>query len=174
LAVARRLVELHGGKISAHSAGRNLGSEFVVTLPLSAARVQAARINGNGVQPYRRRILIADDNADAAAAMAEILGVIGHEVRTAVDGLEAIEVAERFRPDLILLDIGMPRLDGYEACRRIRQRAWGRNVPIYAITGWGQPSDRRRTREAGFNAHLVKPVSIEAINGLIAQTCGRE
>ena len=168
LAVARRLIELHGGTITATSPGRNRGSEFVVTLPLSDARPEAPRASGDGVQPQRRRILIADDNADAASAMAAVLGVIGHDVRTAVDGLEAIEVAERFRPDLILLDIGMPRVDGYEACRRIRQRTWGRHVPIYAVTGWGQASDRRRTREAGFTAHLVKPVSIDAITALIA------
>lgn len=168
LAVARRLIELHGGTITAASPGRNRGSEFIVTLPLSGTRPKARRPSGNGAQLPRRRILVADDNADAASAMAEILGVIGHDVRTAVDGLEAIEVAERFRPDLILLDIGMPRVDGYEACRRIRQRAWGRHVPIYAVTGWGQPSDRRRTREAGFTAHLVKPVSIDAIKALIA------
>jgi len=168
LAVARRLIELHGGTITASSPGRNRGSEFVVTLPLSSTRPRPRRVDGNGTQPHPRRILVADDNADAASAMAEILGVIGHDVRTAVDGLEAIEVAERFRPDLILLDIGMPRVDGYEACRRIRQRAWGRHVPIYAVTGWGQASDRRRTREAGFTAHLVKPVSIDAINELIA------
>ena len=173
LAVSRRLIELHGGTITAASPGRNRGSEFVVRLPLSAARTDSPQANGSGARTGAYKILVADDNVDAAAAMAEILGVIGHDVRTAVDGLEAIEVAERFRPDLILLDIGMPRVDGYEACRRIRQRAWGRDVPIYAVTGWGQPSDRRRTREAGFNAHLVKPVSIEAINGLSAQT-GRE
>ncbi|HEX6992669.1 MAG TPA: ATP-binding protein [Gammaproteobacteria bacterium] len=168
LAVARRLIELHGGTITAASPGRNRGSEFVVTLPLSGTRPAQRRTHGNGIQPHPRRILVADDNADAATAMAEILAVIGHDVRTAVDGLEAIEVAERFRPDLILLDIGMPRIDGYEACRRIRARAWARHVPIYAVTGWGQPSDRRRTREAGFTAHLVKPVSIDAINALLA------
>ena len=170
LAVARRLIELHGGAITAASPGRDRGSEFVVTLPLSVARPEASRTNGRAEHAHSRKILVADDNSDAATAMAEILGVIGHDVRTAVDGLEAIEVAERFRPDLILLDIGMPRVDGYEACRRIRQRAWGRDVPIYAVTGWGQASDRRKTREAGFNAHLVKPVSIDAINELIART----
>ena len=169
LAVARRLIEMHGGEITVESGGRNRGSEFAIRLPLARAPAKTALADEHGTEPRRRRILIADDNADAAEAMAEILGVIGHEVRTARDGLEAIEIAERFRPDLILLDIGMPRIDGNEACRRIRRRAWARDVPIYAVTGWGQPSDRRKTREAGFNAHLVKPVSIDALNELIAR-----
>jgi signal transduction histidine kinase/ActR/RegA family two-component response regulator len=174
LAVARRLVELHGGTIRVTSAGPNQGSEFLLTFPVIAADGSVEHASGRESPASGRRILVADDNADAAAAMAEILGVIGHDVRTAEDGLQAIEIAECFRPDLILLDIGMPRLDGYETCKRLRQRAWGRDIPIYAVTGWGQPSDRRRTREAGFNAHLVKPVSIEAIKELIARSDHRQ
>jgi len=168
LAVAKRLVELHGGAIDAHSEGRGKGSEFIVTLPLLGARRVRPPSKANG-HDKARRILVADDNADAATAMAEVLGAVGHDVRTARDGLQAIEIAEHFRPDLILLDIGMPRLDGFETCRRIRQSPWGRNVAIYAVTGWGQASDRKRTREAGFNAHLVKPVSISTIQELIAR-----
>ncbi len=167
LTVARTLIEMHGGAIDIQSAGRHRGSECVITLPMSAARIDAPPSHPHRVHRDRRKILVADDNVDAAAALAEILGVMGHEVRTAKDGLEALQVAESFRPELLLLDIGMPRLDGYEVCRRIRLRDWGRDVPVYAITGWGQASDRRKTREAGFDAHLVKPVSIEAINALI-------
>jgi len=170
LTIARTLVELHGGTITARSAGRGRGSEFLVSLPLlRLGSRSAAGGTPSLASAAARRILVADDNTDAAVAMAEILGMIGHDVRTAEDGVEAVELAESFRPDLILLDIGMPRADGYEACRRIRQRAWGRHVAIYAVTGWGQASDRRRTREAGFNAHLVKPVSIAAIQELIAR-----
>lgn len=168
LTVTKRLVELHGGTIEARSAGRGKGSEFIARLPLLATQgAMAAPAKINGHDKHARRILVADDNTDAATAMAQVLGAIGHEVRTAEDGLEALEIAEHFRPELILLDIGMPRLDGFETCRRIRQRPWGRDVSIYAVTGWGQASDRRRTREAGFNAHLVKPVSIGAIEELI-------
>jgi len=169
LALAKRLVELHGGAIEAHSEGRGKGSEFVVTLPLLRSHRAANRSEING-HDRARRILVADDNTDAATAMAEVLGAVGHDVRTARDGLQALEIAERFRPDLILLDIGMPRLDGYETCKRIRRSPWGRNVAIYAVTGWGQASDRKRTREAGFNAHLVKPVSISTIQELIARS----
>ena len=167
LTVARTMIEMHGGAIDVASPGRNRGSEFVIALPMRAELVEPPSTNIYRAGNARRKILVADDNVDAAAAMAEILGVMGHDVRTAKDGLEALEVAEHFRPDVILLDIGMPHLDGYEVCRRIRQRAWGRKLPVYAVTGWGQASDRQRTREAGFDAHLVKPVSIEAINALI-------
>jgi len=170
LAVAKRLVELHGGTIEAHSDGRGKGTELVVTLPLVAAHRADYPAHANGHYKLGRRILVADDNTDAARAMAEVLGAVGHEVRTASDGLNAIEIAERFRPDLILLDIGMPRLDGYETCRRLRQSPWGKDIAIYAVTGWGQASDRKRTREAGFDAHLVKPVSIAAIQELITRS----
>ncbi|HEX7082330.1 MAG TPA: response regulator [Gammaproteobacteria bacterium] len=170
LTIARRVAELHRGTLTVKSAGKGRGSEFVLTLPRldadasTSSRDTAAR----GSHAPRRRILVADDNRDAAAAMAEVLAINGHEVRTAADGLEATEVAESFRPDCILLDIGMPGVDGYEACRRIRRRPWARDIAIFAVTGWGQPSDRRRTREAGFNAHLVKPVSFAAIQELLA------
>lgn len=120
------------------------------------------------------RLLIVDDSRMVRASIIKQIRD-RFDCREECDGEAAWEaLVVDSTVQVLITDIGMPRLDGYEACRRIRQRAWGRNVPIYAITGWGQPSDRRRTREAGFNAHLVKPVSIEAINGLIAQTCGRE
>src|SRR5690606_25278678 len=142
--------------------------ELVVTLPLLGAHRATDVAAAHNHDKRARRILVADHNTDAATAMAEVLGAGGHGARTAVDGLHAIAIAERFRPDLLLLDLGMPKLDGYETCRRIRKSPWGKGVAIYAVTGWGQASDRKRTREAGFNAHLVKPVSLAAIQELIA------
>ena len=114
-----------------------------------------------------RRILVADDNADSAASMALLLEILGNEVRTACDGLEAVEVATAFRPDVILMDIGMPRLDGYDACRRIREQPWGQAVVLIALTGWGQDEDVRKSRDAGFNHHLVKPVEPAMLEKLL-------
>ncbi len=118
--------------------------------------------------PVRRRILVADDNVDSASSMAMMLEFMGNEVRTAHDGAEAVEAAAAFRPDVILLDIGMPRMNGYDACRSIREQPWGRGIAIAALTGWGQEEDKRQSREAGFDHHLVKPVEPAALEKLLA------
>ncbi len=119
--------------------------------------------------PVRARILVADDNRDAAQSLAFMLEIEGHDVRTAHDGVEAVELAEAFRPQLALLDIGMPRQDGYAAARELRGKAWGGSVCLVALTGWGQEEDRLRAQEAGFDRHLVKPVDPKILNALIAQ-----
>jgi PAS domain S-box-containing protein len=172
LTLVRRLVELHGGRVEAHSAGPGLGSEFVIRLPVARAAIQGAACNADVEAPVRsivaRRILVVDDNTDAADSLAIMLRILGHEARTAHDGLEAVATAADFRPDMIFLDIGMPRLNGYDACRRIREHAWGRNPFIVALTGWGQEEDKRRSEEAGFDSHLVKPVAPAALNELLA------
>ena len=116
----------------------------------------------------RRRILVVDDNSDAAESLALLLQIDGHEVRTAFDGVEALDLAAGFVPEVMLLDIGMPRLDGYEVARRLRKEPWGRNLSLIALTGWGQEQDRRRTAEAGFNAHLIKPVGEAELRRAIA------
>jgi CheY-like chemotaxis protein len=116
-----------------------------------------------------RRILVADDNVDALESLATLLEINGHEVHTASDGMLAIEVAAKCRPEVALLDIGMPRMDGYEVARRIRAEAWGKNTVLVALTGWGQDEDRRRTREAGFDSHLVKPLDLEVLSEFLAQ-----
>ena len=113
---------------------------------------------------------MVDDNRDGATSLAEMLTVMGNETQTAFDGLEAVAVAEAFRPDVILMDIGMPKLNGYDACRRIREQPWGRDVVIVAQTGWGQDDDRRKSEAAGFNFHLVKPVDPSALEELLART----
>ena len=118
-------------------------------------------------QSIGRKILIADDNSDAAVSLSMLLQMMGHETRIAHDGLEAVEIAEHFHPEVVLLDLGMPKLDGYEAVRRMAARPWARSSLLVAITGWGQEADRQRTRQAGFHRHLVKPVDLDALGQLI-------
>jgi CheY-like chemotaxis protein len=115
-----------------------------------------------------RRVLIVDDNADGAESLSMLLQISGHETYKAYDGVEAIDAAERLRPDVVLLDIGLPRLNGYEACRRIRNTTWGKDLVLVALTGWGQEEDRSESRDAGFDAHMVKPVDFDALLKLLA------
>jgi CheY-like chemotaxis protein len=120
------------------------------------------------------RVLVVDDHPEVRESLAMLLELQGHEVATARDGLEAVEVAEQLRPDLVLLDLGMPRLDGYGACRRLREQAWGKDLKIVALTGWGQDGDRRQTKEAGFDHHLVKPVAPAALLEVVAKAWAHE
>jgi CheY-like chemotaxis protein len=162
---------MHGGTVEAHSEGEGRGSEFVVRLPLAAAgepRPPAQETEAAALSPDRRRILVVDDNADSADSLGQLLTLLGHEVRTAYDGETGVAVATAFRPDVVLMDIGMPRLNGYDAARRIREEPWGGRVVLVALTGWGQDEDRRRSQEAGFDRHLVKPVEPEAVEALLA------
>jgi len=163
LALVRALVELHGGEIAAASEGIDRGSEFTVRLPLFAAGDRpkdAEQANGKTVPvaQVRRNILIADDNQDALESLALMLRLEGHEVHCASDGEEALALAGLRKPEIVVLDVGMPKLDGCEVARRIRAESWGRGAVLVALTGWGQEIDRRRSREAGFDMHLVKPV----------------
>ncbi len=165
LSLVKRLVEMHGGSVEARSAGLGKGSEFVVRLPVAAAEAPAAAPGEAppGGPAVRRRILVADDNVDAAESLAMLLTLQGNEVRTAHDGARALAAAAEFRPQVVLLDIGMPKLNGYEVCRRIRALPWGKEPYVVALTGWGQDDDKRRSQEAGFDRHLVKPVDPEAL-----------
>jgi len=174
LTLVKRLVELHSGSIEARSAGVRAGSEFVVRLPLALDHtvVEAKKDRVMGQAAARPlRILVVDDNRDNAICLRMMLDLAGHETRTSYDGLEALEAAEAFRPQVILLDIGMPKLNGYEVCSRIRNEAWGAGMVLIAQTGWGQDEDRRRTQAAGFDHHLVKPVKQEALMEILAE-CG--
>ena len=160
LTLVKRLTEAHGGAIEARSAGIGQGSEFVVRLPLVAERsktTDAAPTDEASLPAHR--ILIVDDNRDAASSLATLLQITGHETFTSHDGLGAIEAAQKHRPDFVLLDIGLPTLNGYEVCRRIRGQPWGKQMSLIALTGWGQIEDRRKSRDAGFDGHLVKPVN---------------
>jgi PAS domain S-box-containing protein len=172
LTLVRNLVELHGGRVEAHSKGPGRGSEFVVRLPaagrpLPAGSPEGARATGDG--PTRgRRILLVEDNRDVADSLALLLGVKGHEVRTAYDGLEALDAARAFRPDAVLLDIGLPNLDGLEVARRLRQEPGLAGALLVALSGYGTEEDHRRSRESGCDAHLVKPVDPEVLLGVLA------
>jgi signal transduction histidine kinase len=175
LALARHVVEIHGGRIEAHSAGAGHGSEFIVHLPAGGPRTQAAaRADADTSEkpPSPCRILVVDDFPDAAEAQAALLRAGGNEVWTAYDGVEAVDATERLRPDVVLLDIGLPRLDGLAAARRIRERPWGKQVVLIAQTGWGQAEDRRSTAAAGFDGHLTKPVLHSDLVRLLSELRG--
>ena len=169
LTLAKRLVEMHDGTISAHSEGPGAGSEFVVRLPILIGTPKAETPKPTAEQTAPpRRILVVDDYTDAASSLALLLKITGNETHIANDGLEAVEAAEKFRPDVVLLDIGLPKLNGYDACRRIREQPWGQNMVIVALTGWGQEEDRRRSKDAGFDGHLIKPVDYAALMKVLA------
>jgi CheY-like chemotaxis protein len=169
LSIVKRLVEMHGGSVSVRSDGPGAGSEFVVRLPVVLSVVPPQDgVDDAPRSSARRRVLVVDDNVDAATSLAMMLDLMGCETRTAHDGMEALEVGAGFRPDLILLDIGMPRMNGYDTARRMREEAWGRRVVLVALTGWGQDEDRRRSREAGFDAHMTKPIEPATLDKLLA------
>jgi PAS domain S-box-containing protein len=171
LTLVRRLVELHGGTINAQSEGPGTGAEFTVRLPLatpSPPTRRTASVSGTTSQP--RRILVVDDNQDSALTLSKLLQVKGHVVQRAKDGMEAIEAVARFQPQVILMDVGMPNLNGYDATRRIRQVPGGDAILIVALTGWGQAEDIQRSTEAGCSAHMVKPVEWAALERLLANS----
>jgi len=172
LTLVRRLVGMHGGSVVASSAGLGQGSEFVVTLPVTQdAVVAATRGAPSAAAPAeRRRMLVVDDNGDSAESLALLLSLAGHETHVAHTGPEALDRADALRPDAVLLDLGLPGLSGYEVCRRLRAAAWAREIPIFAITGWGQADDRQRSKEAGFDAHLVKPVVFGELTALLDES----
>jgi PAS domain S-box-containing protein len=176
LALVKGLVEMHGGTVAAHSAGVGQGSQFVVRLPLAQGEPQEQDQPPRAVSPPppQKRILVVDDNRDAAASLSMMLALLGHDTRTAHDGLEALDVAAAFRPEIVLLDIGMPKLNGYDVARRIRQEPWGKDMVLLACTGWGQEQDRLRSEEAGFNAHLVKPVNLAVLEKILATCTSQE
>jgi CheY-like chemotaxis protein len=175
MTLAKSLVELHGGRIAVHSDGPGRGSTFEVQLNLQSpalrAAPNAAELITMALPRTSARVLIVDDNRDGAQGLALMLDLEGHDVRTASDGLEALEIAEEFRPNVVLLDIGMPGIDGYETARRLRARPWGESVLLCAQTGWGQEDDKRRARNAGFDRHLVKPVDPEELSRILAEVC---
>jgi signal transduction histidine kinase/CheY-like chemotaxis protein len=171
LTLVKRLVELHGGTVEARSEGPGKGSEFITRLPIVPARKTPRKLQSDGVrsQPHMScRILIADDNRDAAESMSMLLRMMGNEVRTVHDGFQAMEEASAFRPDVMLLDIGMPRMNGYDVARAIRAQRWGAGMLLVALTGWGQDDDKRRADEAGFDQHFTKPVNPAALERLIS------
>ena len=171
LTLVKNLVEMHGGTVEAHSAGVGHGSEFVVRLPmlLDTPKPPSQPTASEPTTITPSRILVVDDNRDSATSLAELLKLTGNETHTAFDGLEAVEVAAAFKPDVVLLDIGLPKLNGYEAARKIREEPWGKDMVLVALTGWGQEEDRQKSKEAGFDGHMVKPVDYAALMKLLAE-----
>ena len=171
LTLVKRLAEMHGGSIEAKSDGQGQGSEFVVRLPVLSK--PSVVTDAPAIEPEpspQRRILIVDDNLDSADSLAMLLEITGNKTYMAHDGVEAIEAIEKYRPEVVLLDIGLPKLDGHEVCRHVRQQPWGKDIVMIALTGWGQEDDRRKSEEAGFNGHLVKPVDYDRLLELLSSS----
>jgi signal transduction histidine kinase len=172
LTLARRIVELHGGRLDVVSGGPGQGAEFSVVLPMTETRRNETPDAGDSQTPdlgVARRILVVDDNQDSSEMTAVLLSMWGQNPRVAFDGPEALAAARSFRPEIVLLDIGLPGLDGYEVARRLRSEPWGKELLLVAVTGWGQASDMQRTREGGFDHHLVKPIAPEQLRNIIAE-----
>ncbi|WP_255440452.1 response regulator [Caenimonas sedimenti] len=173
LSLSRRLIQMHGGSVTAVSDGPGRGSEFLVRLPCAQPSVRtpsAERAPPVFAPIAQMRVLVADDNKDAAETLAMLLEMMGHSVRQVHDGEAAVAAAAEFAPQLVLLDIGMPKLNGYEACRRIRTQADGRAMTVVAITGWGQPEDLQNARSAGFDRHMVKPIDMNLLAALLSDS----
>jgi CheY-like chemotaxis protein len=167
LTLVRSLVQLHGGQVRAHSRGAGMGSEFIVELPSVAAAAPAVG-DAKDLKAFpSRRILVVDDNRDSADTLGALLGSLGANVSVVYTGRAALEAFDVFKPDVAILDIGMPEMDGYDVARRIRARADRAHVPLIALTGWGQEHDKQRARLAGFDHHVVKPPDIDALRGLV-------
>ena len=170
LTLVKRVVEMHGGTVAADSAGQNMGSTFVIRLPTlvdSSQRPQSKAEDPARMSPPSLRILVVDDNRDAADSLAMLLRTSGNDIRTAYDGAEAVQLANDFEPEVVLLDIGLPNMDGHEVAQRIRQEPWGRRTCLIAVTGWSDEADRARSRAAGFDHHLVKPLDTSHLAQLL-------
>jgi PAS domain S-box-containing protein len=175
LTLVKRLIEMHGGSIQAHSDGPWKGSVFTVRLPILIEPPGPSSPRGREADPKplsSMRILVVDDNRDSAATLGMLLRKMGNDIRTAHDGLEAVGVAREFRPEVAVLDIGLPKMNGYDVARKMRQEPWGNRVVLIAATGWGQEGDRQRAKEAGFDHHLVKPVDPRKLLRLLAALQG--
>ena len=177
LALAKSLIEMHGGRIEVHSEGEGRGSEFTVHLPLAQRKLSAADLpaTSSAERPAAgRRVLVVDDNQDAAISLGMLLNMLGHDVQTANDGVAALESIASFHPAVVFLDIGMPGMSGYEVAQRARALPAGQECVLVALTGWGQEDDRRRSKEAGFDHHLVKPVELNALHALLSEVQARQ
>jgi CheY-like chemotaxis protein len=174
LTLVKRLVELHGGVVDVESGGINLGSCFRVRLPSVLQTPSTGQLSENAERSAQgatpRRVLVVDDNADALKTLSMLVKLMGHDVCEAHDGVEAVHLAEQYAPDVVLMDIGMPNLNGYQAAHQIRDQPWGSDMTLVATTGWGQVEDRRRTKAAGFDHHLVKPIDHSKLCELLALT----
>ena len=171
LCLVKRLVEMHEGHVAVKSEGPGLGSEFLVSLPTAPEQAPTRETSDaeRAMPSSAFRILVVDDNRDAAFSLAELLEIMGHTARMAHDGEEAVKMAGEYRPDIVLLDIGLPKMNGYDAARAIRQEPWGKNMVLIAVTGWGQHEDKQKAAAAGFDHHMIKPVDPKALLKLLAE-----
>jgi CheY-like chemotaxis protein/two-component sensor histidine kinase len=174
LTLVKRLVQMHGGSVEAQSEGPGKGSEFTMRLPLQVNATSSPMRPQDVPAPQRQapsesslRVLIVDDNRDSANSLVLLLRITGHNARAAYDGLEAVQLAESFQPHVVVLDIGMPRLNGYQAAERMREQSWSKGATFIAVTGWGQEGDKQRATDAGFDHHIVKPVDPNALLALL-------
>jgi CheY-like chemotaxis protein len=176
LTLVRQLVEMHGGRVEARSAGVGSGSEFIIHLPDRDSAVNPEVRSTPAVRTdavtndFPRRILVVDDNQDSAESLAILLRIHGHDVRSAFDGFQALQDGGSFHPEVVILDLGMPTMNGFEVARAIRLENWGKQILLVALTGWGREEDRRRVREAGFDAHLTKPLSYNELKKLVIES----
>tara|TARA_R110001606_G_scaffold263789_1_gene412420 strand:- start:106 stop:1005 length:900 start_codon:yes stop_codon:yes gene_type:complete len=171
LALVHGLVTLHGGTIVAHSEGNDKGSEFIVRLPISNSPAEITSVINKTIPLVikQKRILVIEDNVDAAESLAMLLEMKGHTTRKAYNGKSGIKIAEEFNPEVILLDIGLPDIDGYQVAEQIRQQAWGKKIFLIAVTGWGQDKDKEFAKYSGFNQHMTKPIDFQKLNSLLQQ-----
>jgi CheY-like chemotaxis protein len=171
LTLVKNLVEMHGGSVSAASDGVGAGSQFTVRLPVADGandeRTAAPAPASDTKRTAHRRVLIVDDNRDAAGSLGVLVDLLGSDVKVVYDGESALSTIPSYQPSLVLLDIGMPRMDGYEVARRIRALPEGRHITLVALTGWGQEQDRRSCSDAGFDRHFVKPIDLDALQSLL-------
>jgi CheY-like chemotaxis protein len=174
LALVRRLVEMHGGQVEATSEGRDRGTQITIRLPIETNIAAGLRRDADDEAPrVTCRVLVVDDNEDAASTLAMLVKELGGESRSATNGFEAISCVTEFEPDVVLLDIGMPGIDGYETCRRMRQTPSGARATVVALTGWGQDDDKQRALDAGFDLHLTKPADpVKVAQLLTGLPCG--
>jgi len=170
LSLVERLVKLHGGTVTAHSDGAGRGSEFIVRLPLAHEQRPAGEVRPEGAPESRShcRVLVVDDNEDSVESLAMLLRMLGHEVETAKDAEGGLAALDTFRPNVAILDIGLPKVTGYDLAKQIRERPWGKGVVLVALTGWGQKQHRKRSTEAGFDHHLTKPVEFDVLQQILA------
>mgnify|MGYP002625041607 CR=1 FL=1 len=175
--LVKNLVQMHGGTIGVQSEGADRGSEFMIRLPTpsenSSSAAQPESLDAANEERHSLRVLVVDDNAAAATMLRMVVQAAGHQVRTAGDGEEAVQSAGEFHPDVVLMDIGMPKMNGYDAAQHIRRQPWGKQMVLVALTGWGQDDDRQKTKDAGFDHHLVKPAKSADLEGLLASVSAR-
>jgi len=176
LTVVRKLVEMHGGTTEAHSSGLGQGSEFIVRLPVLRSPLRQTTVSSaeRAQSTQAWRVLVVDDNIDSADSITSLLEASGHDVKVAYSAEKALEMAAEYQPEIMLLDIGLPEMDGYEVAKRLRQNLQLKDLRLIALTGYGQDSDRQRSREAGFDAHVIKPVDLQTLSELLASLMKRQ